>query len=146
MLSQLFQILLQVFGSVCKNNVIESGYTPGQILILFWTFLAETEPWTKKKMAFYNLWWKFVWAIIYTTASLESSRKITRILTALFWLTNKHQFKMIICNGRHNIGNGVSNCSGNQPMEFNFHSLIKTIAIAGFEFLPRQTDIQYCRK
>ena len=146
MLSQLFQILLQVLGSVCKNNVIESGYTPGQILILFWTFLAETEPWTKKKMAFYNLWRKFVWAIIYTIPSLESSRKITRILTALFWLTNKHQFNMIICNGRHNIGNGVSNCSGNQPMEFHFHSLIKTIAIAGFEFLPRQTNIQYCRK
>ena len=76
-------------------NVIESGYTPGQILILFWTHPTETEPWTKKKMAFYNLWWKFVWAIVYTTAGLGSSRKITRILTALFWLTNKHQFKMI---------------------------------------------------
>ena len=97
LLSQLFQILLhvriQVLGFVCKYywKRLHSRTNSNSVLNFprrNWTFY-------KKEKGFLQFMVKFCMSNYCTTASLGSSRKITRILTALFWLTNKHQFMMI---------------------------------------------------
>ena len=117
---------IQDLGDVYAN-LIKSRYTLGEILIICFKLSSKKLYLLKKSLC--EQW--------FTILAQNQFQNISR--TALFWLTNKRRFKLIIMQwSRH---------YWKHRKQFLWESADTVLIFtAGFEFLLGQTNIQYYRK
>ena len=122
----LLHIRIQDLGDLYAN-LIKSRYTLGQILIICFKLSSKKLYLLKKSLC--EQW--------FTILAQNQFQNISQ--TALFWLTNKRCFKLIIMQWSQHYWK--------HRKQFLWKSAdTALIFTAGFEFLLGQTNIQYCRK